>query len=55
MRMKRVVKCAVMTCLLAVPMSGWIFEASGETAYVNIQHRTPNIGAVLKITGFKVK
>jgi len=35
--------------------TGWIFDASGETAYVNIQHRTPNIGAVLQITGFKVK
>ena len=35
--------------------TGWIFDASGENAYVNIQHRTPNIGAVLKISGFKVK
>jgi len=34
--------------------TGWIFDASGENAYVNIQHRTPNIGAVLKISGFKV-
>jgi len=32
--------------------TGWIFDATGQTAYVNIQHRTPNIGAVLKITGF---
>jgi hypothetical protein len=35
--------------------TGWIFDASGENAYLNIQHRAPNIGAVLKITGFKVK
>jgi uncharacterized protein DUF839 len=35
--------------------TGWIFDASGENAYVNIQHRTPNIGAVLKISGFKVR
>jgi secreted PhoX family phosphatase len=35
--------------------TGWIFDASGETAYVNIQHRAPGIGAVLMITGFKVK
>jgi len=34
--------------------TGWIFDATGETAYVNIQHRAPGIGAVLKITGFKV-
>ena len=32
-----------------------IFDASGTTAYVNIQHRSTNQGAVLKITGFKVK
>jgi len=32
--------------------TGWTFDATGQTAYVNIQHRTPNIGAVLKITGF---
>jgi len=42
--------------------SGFIFTASGESAYVNIQHRAindslgaGNHGALVKITGFKVK
>jgi len=35
--------------------TGWIFDGTGSTAYVNIQHRSTNQGAVLKITGFKVK
>ena len=34
--------------------TGFIFDASGETAYVNIQHRSTNLGATLKITGFSV-
>lgn len=33
--------------------TGFIFDATGETAYVNLQHRSTNLGAVLKITGFK--
>jgi secreted PhoX family phosphatase len=35
--------------------TGFIFDASGETAYVHIQHRSTGLGAVLKITGFKVQ
>jgi hypothetical protein len=31
------------------------FDASGENFYVNIQHRNTNVGAVLKISGFKTK
>ena len=34
--------------------TGWIFDASGENAYVNIQHRNTGLGAVLKISGFRV-
>jgi hypothetical protein len=34
--------------------TGFIFDASGETAYVNIQHRNTNLGATLKITGFEI-
>jgi hypothetical protein len=33
--------------------TGWEFDASGENAYVNIQHRNTGAGAVLKISGFK--
>ncbi|MEO6697542.1 MAG: alkaline phosphatase PhoX [Gammaproteobacteria bacterium] len=35
--------------------TGWIFDASGERAYVNIQHRSTGKGALLRIEGFKVK
>jgi secreted PhoX family phosphatase len=42
--------------------SGFIFDGSGEAAYVNIQHRgfndalgSTNHGALIKISGFKVK
>jgi secreted PhoX family phosphatase len=35
--------------------TGFIFDASGEQAYVNIQHRDVGVGALLKISGFKVK
>jgi hypothetical protein len=42
--------------------TGFIFTASGESAYVNIQHRAVNDaagpgnhGALVKISGFKVK
>jgi secreted PhoX family phosphatase len=42
--------------------TGFIFTASGESAYVNIQHRAANDalgpgnhGALIKITGFKVR
>jgi Alkaline phosphatase PhoX len=34
--------------------TGFIFTGSGRTAYVNIQHRGTGIGALLKITGFKI-
>jgi secreted PhoX family phosphatase len=34
--------------------TGFIFNASGEQAYVNIQHRDVGVGALLKISGFKV-
>lgn len=34
--------------------TGFIFTASGRTAYVNIQHRGVGIGALLKITGFEI-
>jgi hypothetical protein len=35
--------------------TGFIFDASGENAYVNLQHRATGQGALLKISGFKVK
>jgi secreted PhoX family phosphatase len=42
--------------------TGFIFTGSGESAYVNIQHRAANDalgpgnhGALVKISGFKVK
>ncbi len=35
--------------------TGFIFDASGEQAYVNIQHRVTGKGALLRIDGFKVK
>jgi hypothetical protein len=39
--------------------TGFIFTASGEEAYVNIQHRAYNdahdLGALVKISGFKVR
>ena len=35
--------------------TGIIFDASGENAYVHIQHRSIGFGALLKISGFKVK
>jgi hypothetical protein len=34
--------------------TGVIFDASGETAYVNIQHRATGQGALLRISGFDV-
>jgi secreted PhoX family phosphatase len=34
--------------------TGLIFDASGERAFVNLQHRATGQGAVLMITGFKV-
>jgi secreted PhoX family phosphatase len=34
--------------------TGFIFSGSGRTAYVNIQHRSVGIGALLKITGFEI-
>jgi hypothetical protein len=35
--------------------TGFIFDASGENAYVNMQHRVTGQGALLKISGFKVR
>jgi len=37
--------------------TGFIFTASGETAFVSLQHRgtTPPTGALLKISGFRVQ
>lgn len=35
--------------------TGVIFDASGQRAYVNIQHRATGQGALLRIEGFKVK
>ena len=35
--------------------TGFIFDASGKNAYVNIQHRSTGKGALLRIEGFKVK
>ena len=35
--------------------TGFIFDASGTNAYVNIQHRSTGKGALLRIEGFKVK
>lgn len=35
--------------------TGFIFDASGTNAYVNIQHRATGKGALLKVSGFKVK
>lgn len=35
--------------------TGFIFTASGDTAFVNLQHRATGQGALLKITGFRVK
>jgi hypothetical protein len=34
--------------------TGFIFDASGENAYVNLQHRVTRQGALLKISGFKI-
>lgn len=34
--------------------TGFIFTASGETAYVSMQHRATGEGALLKISGFKI-
>jgi secreted PhoX family phosphatase len=34
--------------------TGFVFTASGRTAYVNLQHRGINQGALLKITGFRI-
>jgi secreted PhoX family phosphatase len=34
--------------------TGFIFDASGERAFVNLQHRATGQGAVLMISGFKV-
>jgi secreted PhoX family phosphatase len=35
--------------------TGIIFDGSGETMYVSLQHRATGVGALLKITGFKVR
>jgi hypothetical protein len=35
--------------------TGFTFDGSGENAYVHIQHRSIGFGALLKISGFKVK
>jgi hypothetical protein len=35
--------------------TGWIFDGTGENAYVNLQHRNTGRGALLKISGFKIK
>jgi secreted PhoX family phosphatase len=35
--------------------TGIIFDGSGENAYVHLQHRSTGVGALLKISGFKVK
>jgi len=35
--------------------TGFIFTGSGETAYLNIQHREAGAGALLKISGFRVQ
>ena len=48
------VRIASLTDTASEP-TGFIFTASGRTAYVNLQHRSTNTGAVLKITGFRVR
>lgn len=35
--------------------TGFIFTGSGETAFVSIQHRSTQVGALMKITGFNVE
>jgi hypothetical protein len=35
--------------------TGFIFDASGERAFVNLQQRATGKGALLMISGFKVK
>lgn len=35
--------------------TGFIFDASGENAYFNVQHRSTGKGAMLKLSGFKIK
>jgi secreted PhoX family phosphatase len=35
--------------------TGIIFDASGENLFVSLQHRASNVGALLKISGFKVR
>jgi secreted PhoX family phosphatase len=35
--------------------TGWIFTASGRTAYVSLQHRATGVGALMKVTGFDVR
>jgi secreted PhoX family phosphatase len=35
--------------------TGIIFNGSGDTLYVSLQHRATNVGALLKITGFDVR
>lgn len=35
--------------------TGLVFDASGESAYMNLQHRASGKGALIKITGFKVR
>jgi hypothetical protein len=39
---------------LGGPASGFVFDASGEHAFVNIQYRATGKGALLKISGFAV-
>jgi hypothetical protein len=35
--------------------TGFIFTGSGESAYVSLQHRSTGVGALMKISGFRVK
>ena len=35
--------------------TGFIFTGTGEEAFVTIQHRSTNTGALLKISGFRVR
>jgi len=35
--------------------TGIIFNGSGDTMFVSLQHRATGVGALLKITGFDVR
>ncbi len=39
----------------AAESTGFIFTATGEVAYLSLQHRSGNQGALLKISGFKTR